>query len=218
MDHRLPLAFSELLLRYAQQPDASERKAIERELWRDYGCERAVLVVDMSGFTDLTSRHGIVHYLSMVRRMQLTAKPIIDGYEGVVLKFEADNAFAMFTAVESAVRAAADLNTAFARRNRSTPDELDIRIACGIDYGPILVVDERDFFGDAVNTASMLGEDVGRPGEILLSVRAWAQCGEIDGFKSLPLQVMAKGRPLDVVRVRPLPADRARAVGEGAGR
>lgn len=205
MDHRLPDQFSELLLRYSQQPDTSERAAIEARIWRDYGNERAVLVVDMSGFSELTSRHGIVHYLSMVRRMQLTAKPIIDGYEGVVLKFEADNAFAMFPCVEAAVRAAADLNAAFDLANRETPDELDIRIACGIDYGPILVVEQRDFFGDAVNIASRLGEDIGQPGEILLSLRAWAQCGEIAGFRSEPLQVTAKGGPLDLIRVWPSP-------------
>ena len=218
MDHRLPDHFSDLLLRYSQQADAGERAAIERQLWRDYGSERAVLVVDMSGFSELTGRHGIVHYLSMVRRMQLTAKPIIDGYEGVVLKFEADNAFAMFPGVEAAVRAAADLNAAFARANRDTPDELDIRIACGIDYGPILVVDQRDFFGDAVNTASKLGEDVGRPGEILLSVRAYAQCGEIAGFRSQTMQVTLKGRPLDLVRVWPAPSDRTSTVAGEAQR
>jgi adenylate cyclase len=202
MDHRLPAAFSDLLLRYSQEAEPARRAAIEARLWRDYGCERAVLVVDMSGFSELTHRHGIVHYLSMVRRMQLTAEPIISGYEGVILKFEADNAFAMFPTVAGAVRAALELNAAFAQANRATPDELDIRIACGIDVGPILVVDGRDFFGDAVNVASKLGEDLAQPDEVLLSRRAWEREALADDIAGEPLRLVAAGLPLEAVRVR----------------
>lgn len=201
MDHRLPDAFSDLLLRYSQQAEPAERAAIEARLWREYGCERAVLVVDMSGFSELTHRHGIVHYLSMVRRMQLTAEPIITGFEGVILKFEADNAFAMFPTVCAAVHAAVELNAAFAHANRLTPDELDIRIACGIDAGPILVVDQRDFFGDAVNIASKLGEDLAQPGEILLSERAFLREPLSERYTCERLQVVAGGLPLAAVRV-----------------
>ena len=43
-----------------------------------------------------------------------------------------------------------------------TSEDLDIYISCGIDYGRILLVDDKDCFGDAVNRASKLGEDVRR--------------------------------------------------------
>ena len=58
------------------------RQLIEQALWKEFGVERAVLVLDMSGFSELCERHGIVHYLSMVRRMQATAEPIIAKYDG----------------------------------------------------------------------------------------------------------------------------------------
>ena len=167
--------FQDLLLRHSQEAAAERRDAIEEVLWRDFGLERAVLVLDMSGFSALAQRHGIVHYLSMVRRMQLTAEPIVDGYEGTLVKFEADNCYAMFPEVAAAVSAALELNQAFAAANAATPDELDIRIACGIDHGRILVVPGRDFYGVPVNRACKLGEDLAGAGEILLTAEAMAR-------------------------------------------
>ena len=105
--------FEELLLLYAQENEADERKKIDAALWQEFGKVRAVLVMDMSGFSLLSYRHGIVHYLSMVRRMQLASEPIIDQYGGLVVKFEADNCFALFDEPLAAVRAALALNTAF---------------------------------------------------------------------------------------------------------
>lgn len=174
--------FQDLLLRHSQEPAAERREAIEQVLWRDFGAERAVLVLDMSGFSALAQRHGIVHYLSMVRRMQTTAEPIVDGYAGTLVKFEADNCYAMFPDVAAALRAARELNAAFSEANEATPDELDIRIACGIDHGRILVVPGHDFYGVPVNRACKLGEDLARPGEILLTLEAMLRLGDgIDG-------------------------------------
>ena len=166
--------FQHLLLQYSQEPDSARRTALESQLWREFGTDRAVLVLDMSGFSQLAIRYGIVHYLSMVRRMQLTAEPIVGRYSGTLVKFEADNCFAMFPDAAGAIQAAIELNDAFHSANEATPDELDIRIACGIDFGPILVVPGVDFFGNAVNRASKLGEDLAAAGEILVTREAMA--------------------------------------------
>jgi class 3 adenylate cyclase len=170
----LPIHFQDLLLLYSQEADVVRRQALEALLWREFGAERAVLVLDMSGFSELAIRFGIVHYLSMVRRMQLTAEPIVLRYSGTLVKFEADNCFAMFPDVAGAIQAAIELNGAFCAANEATPDELDIRIACGIDFGSILVVPGVDFFGNAVNRASKLGEDLAEAGEILVTREAMA--------------------------------------------
>ena len=169
--------FQDLLLRHSQEAAADRRQAIEEVLWRDFGAERAVLVLDMSGFSELCERHGIVHYLSMVRRMQATAEPIIGKYDGALVKFEADNCYATFPTVDGALRAALELNSAFHAANEATPDELDIRVSCGIDFGQILVLHGRDFYGHAVNRACKLGEDVAIAGEILITAEAAAKQG-----------------------------------------
>lgn len=193
--------FHDLLLAHSQEADATARAALEATLWGEFGCERAVLVLDMTGFTGLTQRFGIVHYLSMVRRMQQTAEPIVGGYAGTLVKFEADNCYAMFPDVEEAIAAAIDLHRAFVAANEATPDELDIRISCGIDHGRILVVPDRDFFGNPVNRACKLGEDLARSGEVLVTTEAFARlspgrhAGETLGFD-------VSGTHIDAVRLR----------------
>jgi class 3 adenylate cyclase len=108
----------------------------------------------------------------------MTAEPVIDSYGGTVVKFEADNCFATFLDPLKAVRCGIALNVAFNASNILTPDELDIGISCGIDHGPILVVDGKDFFGNPVNRACKLGEDVSGPGEIIVTREAMAEIPE----------------------------------------
>jgi class 3 adenylate cyclase len=169
MDKELEKKFQDKLLLFSQETTDSGRKKIEGELWLEYGTERVVFVLDMSGFSLLTRKYGIIHYLSMVRRMQLTSEPIIKTYGGYLLKFEADNCFAVFPDTLSAVHAAIALQLAFDASNILTSDDFDVHIACGIDYGKILVIGNEDCFGDAVNRACKLGEDVAAAGEILVT-------------------------------------------------
>ena len=167
--------FQELLLEYAQATKGAKMREIEQALWDRFGATKAVLVLDMSGFSLLSRRYGVVHYLSMVRRMQLTTQDMVDRHGGEVVKFEADNCFAAFPDVAAAVAAAVALNQTFHRINLDTADEYDIRIAIGIDHGRILLIGGPDYFGDAVNTACKLGEDTAQAGEILLTQRAYEQ-------------------------------------------
>jgi class 3 adenylate cyclase len=169
MDKTLEKKFQDKLLLFSKETSGSGRKKIEAELWQDYGTEQVVFVLDMSGFSLLTRKYGIIHYLSMVRRMQLTSEPIIKTYGGSLLKFEADNCFAVFPDTLSAVHAAIALQLAFNASNLLTSDDFDVHIACGIDYGKILIVGNEDCFGDAVNRACKLGEDVAAAREILVT-------------------------------------------------
>ncbi|NWG33334.1 MAG: adenylate/guanylate cyclase domain-containing protein [Chloroflexi bacterium] len=189
MDTEAAKKFQELLLAFSQAEDLEVRRQIETQLWREYGKELAVFVLDMSGFSLLTRKYGIVHYLSMVKRMQLTTEPIVKAYGGDMLKYEADNCFAVFPDPLSAVNAALAMQHAFKASNLMTSDDLDIHIACGIDYGKILVIRGTDCFGDAVNRASKLGEDVAAAGEVLITREA---------MKRIPGEAEIKAREVAV--------------------
>jgi adenylate cyclase len=169
MDTKHERKFQNKLLLFSKETSEAGRHEIEAELWNDYGAERVVFVLDMSGFSLLTRKHGIIHYLSMVRRMQLTSEPIIKTYGGSLIKYEADNCFAVFPDTLAAVHAAIALQLAFNASNLLTSDDFDVHIACGIDRGKILIVGDEDCFGDAVNRACKLGEDIAAAGEILVT-------------------------------------------------
>jgi adenylate cyclase len=177
-------SFDNLLLSYAHSESESERKKIEEELWKEYGVEEAVMVMDMSGFSQMTQKYGVIHYLSMVKRMQAITQPIIERHRGHVVKFEADNCFSRFKEVIAAIRAAIGINHAIEGMNLMTPDEFDIQVSCGIDFGRFLLIKKKDFFGNAVNKASKLGEDISGPGEILVTKEAMDYVGEKFGIQT----------------------------------
>lgn len=185
--------FYELLLNFSQSEIVDERHKIEATLWAEYGAEYAVFVLDMSGFSLLTRKYGIVHYLSMVRRMQLTTEPIVKAYGGSMIKYEADNCFAVFPDPLSSVNAAIAMQHAFSAANLLTSDDLDIHIACGIDYGKILVVGHEDCFGDPVNRASKMGEDLACSGEILVTREAMQMIPAEAGIKAREMNVSISG-------------------------
>jgi len=150
-------------------------KQVEAQIWDRYGCMRAVLVLDMSGFSRTVRRFGIVHYLAMVRRMQMVTRPLVEDAGGTLVKFEADNLFAVFHDVDTALRVARAIRAAFAESNIFTSDDRDIHVSMGLAWGRILLVPDHDFFGDAVNVACKLGEDLAAANEILLADEARTQ-------------------------------------------
>lgn len=191
----------DMLLEFSRASSPEGRKAIEAEIWRQFGAERTVLVVDMSGFSLLTRRHGVVHYLSMVRRMQELVRPIIHQHGGSVVKFEADNAFAVFPDLSAGIRAAQDMNAAAEKENERYSDEFDIRLSCGLDHGRILLLEGRDFFGDAVNGASKLGEDLAVPGEILVTASAMNALPEAERLPGKEVSFSLSGLRFDAISI-----------------
>lgn len=172
------------LLNFSQESDPAKRKGLENEIWQKYGSESTAFVLDMSGFSLLTRKYGIVHYLSMIRRMQLTVEPIIISHGGRIIKFEADNCFAVFPEPSSAARTAITIQHAIAASNLLTQEDMDIHVTIGIDYGKILILNEEDMYGDAVNRACKMGEDIGNADEILITKEAMDMIPEeaqIDG-------------------------------------
>ena len=185
--------FQEHLLLYSQTESTEERHSIEETLWGEYGAEYAVFVLDMSGFSMLTRKYGIVHYLSMVRRMQLTTEPIVKSYGGFMIKYEADNCFAVFPDPLSAANAAIAMQHAFSAANLLTSEDLDIHISCGIDFGKILIIGHEDCFGDPVNRASKIGEDLAAAGEILITTEAMQMIPAEAGIKAHEMSVSISG-------------------------
>jgi adenylate cyclase len=155
--------------------EPERRDEIVREIESIFGQDKAVLVLDMSGFSRTTRHHGIVSFLLMIHQMTLIARPSIEGHGGLLLKAEADNLFCLFDTPADAVRAAVDIIGRLNTVNLLLPEGRRLYASIGIGYGRILNVEDEDLFGDEVNLASKLGEDVAEKGAILLTPSAHAQ-------------------------------------------
>jgi class 3 adenylate cyclase len=150
----------------------------------------AILVMDMSGFSRTTVRYGIIHFLAMIHRMHGIVKPIISEYGGTVVKEEADNIFAVFSDVKSAVEAAIDSLKQTAAVNTTLPPEMDIYLCIGIGCGDVLMLEGEDMYGAEFNLASKLGEDLAERGEILLTSAAFEKLeGDKQDWQKMELSV-----------------------------
>jgi class 3 adenylate cyclase len=173
------IQLSRLLQERNEYPERAAE--IDREIHATFDQECAILVLDMSGFSRLTLRYGIIHFLAMIHRMAAIAVPLTHRKGGTLIKQEADNLFATFPDVVPAVETALDIFTAFAAVNIELSDEHDLHAGIGIGYGTSLVLSD-DLYGCEMNLACKLGEDLARRGELLLTEAA---------FRRLPPDVHA---------------------------
>jgi len=160
-----------LLLERNQTPDRIEE--IDREIVEKFQRKVSMLILDMCGFSRITSSHGIIFYLAMIQQMESAASPAVEQNKGEVIKQEADNLFAFFPTPQDALEAALDIFRAFEAMNAVVPDERDIYGSIGIGFGATLVIGDEDLFGDEMNRASRLGEDLAGQQEILLTPSAY---------------------------------------------
>lgn len=164
--------FDRLLDALIERPD--RQAEIGAEIEAIFGETRGVLVLDMCGFARTTRRQGIVSFLAMIHRMRRIVTPAIEAAGGIVVKGEADNLYCLLDDAPAAVAAARDIRTRLDAANLLLPDEQRLHASIGIGDGAVLNVAGEDLFGDEVNLASKLGEDIAGRGEILLTAGAYA--------------------------------------------
>src|SRR5947207_8897321 len=82
-------AFHALLADMIQFPE--RRVELEQEILHTFSVPKAVLVLDMSGFSRTTRMHGIVSFLLMIFQTRRLCEPPIAKFHGILVKAEADN-------------------------------------------------------------------------------------------------------------------------------
>ncbi|MEK7465797.1 MAG: hypothetical protein AAB074_00155 [Planctomycetota bacterium] len=111
-------------------------------------------------------------------------------HRGHVLKWEADSLFAWFdgpTGARRAIDAAVAMNRALAHRNSGLPEAEQLRLCCGVGYGPVFRFG-REAFGAQVNRAAKLGEDLAGEEQVFATEEAVAAAGA--GFHWHPRKIV----------------------------
>jgi adenylate cyclase len=189
------------LIDYLNTVPPEERPAIEKLIWNTFGVDAAVLTLDMSQFSLTVRRNGILHYLGMIRRMHVLTEPVVRANNGEVIKYVADNMLAVFSEVGDAIAAAVAINLAL--RAAPVPAGTDpISVSIGIDFGRFILVPGQDCYGDTVNVSYKLGEDLARPGEVLVSAAARERLGGASGHAFEEQRLSASGLELLVYGVQ----------------
>ena len=164
--------FDSLVAAFSELRDTTEIELAQQQIWERFGAEGAVFISDMASFSSTSRKVGVCHFLKLIHRARRIIAPLIAKNNGLLLKCDADNCYAFFESTDDAIRASFEINEELFRHNDEFSMTEQIYLSVGIDYGRVLLVGDVDFFGDPVNTASKLSEDLAIKAEILVTKRA----------------------------------------------
>lgn len=188
-----------LLLERIARPE--RKKEIDSLIRERYEKEVAIMVIDLSGFSRSTIKYGIIHFLAMIVEMETLSTPVIERHGGTVIKQEADNLFATFPAAAQAVDAALEILAVLRKFDAERTIDTEIYSSIGIGFGPTLIIDGEDLFGNEMNLASKLGEDLAESMEILVTESA-AQALPATRYNLEPVTFSISGLELNCCRVK----------------
>ena len=140
-----------------------------------YATRKAVLILDLTGFTVTASNSGALHSFLRIFDAQKVCLPVLQDTGANFVRTFADDLVALFDEPGQALDAALELHHRIALFNRSDrvgPYPTDCCV--GIGYGTVYRIGPDCAMGDEMNRASKLGEDTARGGETLLTERTWA--------------------------------------------
>ncbi|WP_314963902.1 adenylate/guanylate cyclase domain-containing protein [Bradyrhizobium cosmicum] len=139
-----------------------------------------ILAADAVGYSRLvgTDEEGTLDRLRDIRKDLIDSA--IAAHRGRIVKTTGDGLLAEFASVVDAVRTAINVQRALSERNAGVAPDRRIEFRIGINLGDVVVEDDGDIMGDAVNVAARL-EGIAEPGGICLSSAAYDQVrGKID--------------------------------------
>lgn len=137
--------------------------------------ERTIMVLDMSGFTRATQQGNIISFLLSINQMQRLVVPVVEEHGGLLVRAEHDNLTCLFDRVDDAITASREITGRLESANVILPSDKELYASIGIGHGAILNVANEAVYGNEVNLASKLGEDIAVLGDVLLTSEAHDQ-------------------------------------------
>lgn len=177
----------------ARLAPGADKEAIDRRIWDLFGEEWCVMFTDLSGFSRGVARFGIVHFLQTIHESQRLLLPVIEDFDGILLKVEGDSYLVIFRNVAKGLGAAVRMQQVLVEYNRDRGEEERVLLCVGLGYGRMLRIGDVDVFGAEVNAASKLGEDVATAGEILVTDAVRERALGLDGLGFEPIPEVPPG-------------------------
>ncbi len=158
----------EKLIQERLEPGADKDK-VDQRIWDLFGEEWCVMFTDLSGFSRGVAKFGIIHFLQTIYESERLLIPVIEDYDGILLKAEGDSLLVIFRNVDKAIQGTLRMHEVLHEYNKDKTPEEQILLCVGLGYGKVLRIGDQDVFGAEVNAASKLGEDTAEPWEILVT-------------------------------------------------
>lgn len=168
--------FQKLIMERLQP--GSDKEKIDERIWDLFGEEWCIMFTDLSGFSRGVEKFGIIHFLQTIHESERLLTPVIDEYDGILLKVEGDSFLVIFKKPAKALRAAIEMQTVLKNYNIDKSDEEKVLLCVGLGHGHVLKIGDSDVFGAEVNAASKLGEDTADAWDILVTEEVRKKVGK----------------------------------------
>jgi class 3 adenylate cyclase len=153
-------------------------------------CNFCILFGDVAGSTRLYEKLGDAEALRAVELCLNCMERFVTLYKGRVVKTIGDELMVAFSSAEDGFHAACDMQTDIDGLPPVLGNKLAIRI--GFHFGPVLLEEDGDVFGDTVNMASRL-TSLAKGGQIMTSG---------DTLACLPTLLQQSTRLIDMLNVK----------------
>ncbi len=166
----------------------ANKEVIDARIWDLFGETWCIMFTDLSGFSRGVAKFGIIHFLQTIHESERILIPIIDDYDGILLKVEGDSFLVIFRNPVKALQCTMEMQRTLKQYNTDKPDEEKVLLCVGLGYGPVIKIGDSDVFGAEVNAASKLGEDTAEAWEILVTGAVHKEVASMNdvSFEELP--------------------------------
>ena len=180
-----------------------DREKIDAQLKHRFSHNVTVMFTDIKGSTNYFEIYGDIEGRLMVQKHNEILFPIVEKFNGRVIKTIGDAIMAAFDQPDDGVRAAVAMQENISRYNKDRKEKRDqIHIRIGVNTGEGLV-EKEDIFGDVVNVAARV-ESLAEPDEILVSRPVYDEVRKTDDIICRYVKqakVKGKENPIEIFRV-----------------
>ena len=163
-------------------------------------CDRAVLFMDVRGFTRWSEAQAPEAVVGLLNRYYGVAESVLGRHDAIKFKFSADEVMAVFADARTAVAAALELR----REVAAMMSGFGLGVGIGVHAGALVEgllgsagVKFYDVIGDTVNTAKRI-ESAAAEGEVLVSAACRDALGPGLGADGGPREISVKGKEAPV--------------------
>ena len=144
-----------------------------------YHRDRAILSIDMTGYTASAMQYGELQSLLRIMNAQRVVIPVLQDLGAELIRCFADDIVALFHEPNAAIDAAFEIHERIRVFNAS-PLACENPPSCcvGIGFGRLFAIGPNLAQGDEMTQASKLGEDIARANETLVTERAYAEMAD----------------------------------------
>lgn len=179
-----------------------EQSRLEKLIQEKFKKELTILFTDICGYTHYMETMGDIVGRSMLQRHNDIVFPLIQQYDGVVIKTIGDAVMATFEDPQKGVQTAIDIQKALYAYNDRTEPSNQIHVKIGLNNGNV-IMEKSDVFGDAVNVAARIQAKAGKD-EILISKNLYekiAGCVDILCRYYDIVELKGKSEPMEMYKI-----------------